>query len=58
MQPNRTPSKKHRKTKARRRGRVAQTALPREDFYAPRDWSRWEASASRSMRYAHKAAGL
>lgn len=58
MQPTRTQTKKHRKAKARRRGRVVQTALPREDFNAPRDWSRWVDSAARSMRYAHKAAGL
>lgn len=58
MQTTRTQTKKHHKAKSGTRRRVVQTALPREDFNAPRDWSRWVDSAARSMRYAHKAAGL
>ena len=43
-----------------RKNRVIQPELPTEKLHRPArgDWSRWEATARRQMRNAHKAAAL
>jgi len=43
-----------------RKNRVIQRELPTERLHRPArgDWSRWEATARRQMRAAHKAAAL